>query len=312
MVATRAAADRCGAGYGVPPLVLQGGHRERRPAGDRRLAPPGWDLPSILTSPTAGTRPASMVEQWPHEKVERHTGVGNELVQALDALVLQMEEQLPDVLQFFATCLPVVAEQVIDVPKISFEDIPKRRSRREPQLAEQLVEVPTVLSLALFQEQFAEQTVNIPVPRGSGRRLQGLRPGQGSQRTVEQIVNIPAGGGLHGFLPDPGGSRSSAVTREEAWHVFFRTLPQKSNNPATAGWFDVPVEPGEGVFRTFPHSKKSAASAAHPSPRVHASVCSSTRASQLRPFDWVMVNAGEGPYNWNRRDVLGDGRRLLA
>ena len=31
MVATRTADDCCGAGYGDPPFVLQGGHRERRP-----------------------------------------------------------------------------------------------------------------------------------------------------------------------------------------------------------------------------------------------------------------------------------------
>ena len=99
-------------------------------------------------------------------QVERHSGIGYELVPALDAPVLQMAEQLPDVLQFFATCLPVVAEQVINVPKISFEDIPTR-VYREPQLGEQLVEVPTILY-------FLKQTVDNPVPRGG---LQGSGPG---------------------------------------------------------------------------------------------------------------------------------------
>ena len=50
-----------------------------------------------------------------------------------------------DVLHFFDTLSPV-AEQVIDVPKISLEDIHVRRLCREPQLVEQLVEVPTVVS----------------------------------------------------------------------------------------------------------------------------------------------------------------------
>ena len=68
-----------------------------------------------------------------------------------------------DVLRFFDTLCPV-AEQVIDVPKIIYEDIPSRTPLREPQLAEQLVEVPTILC-------FLEQTVDIPVPRGRGRRL---------------------------------------------------------------------------------------------------------------------------------------------
>ena len=50
-----------------------------------------------------------------------------------------------DVLQFFDTLSPVVAEQVIDVLKISFEDIPTRTPVRDPQLVEQLVEVLLVL-----------------------------------------------------------------------------------------------------------------------------------------------------------------------
>ena len=63
---------------------------------------------------------------------------------SLDVLVPLMVEQLVDVLQFFDALSPV-AEQVIDVPKIIIEHIPPRTSVREPQLAEQLVEVPTVL-----------------------------------------------------------------------------------------------------------------------------------------------------------------------
>ena len=47
-----------------------------------------------------------------------------------------------DVVKFFVT-LPVVAEQVIEVPTITLEDtIPQRAPLRAPQLAEQLVEVP--------------------------------------------------------------------------------------------------------------------------------------------------------------------------
>ena len=80
-----------------------------------------------------------------------------------DVLVPLMVEQLVDVLRFFDALLPG-AEQVIDVPKIIYEDIPSRTPLREPQLAEQLVEVPTILC-------FLEQTVDIPVPRGRGRRL---------------------------------------------------------------------------------------------------------------------------------------------
>ena len=74
-------------------------------------------------------------------------------MQILGALAPLMVEYLVDVLQF-VDALVLVAEQVIEVPKIKIilEDIPSRLSCREKQLAEQLVEVPTVLSLALVEE----------------------------------------------------------------------------------------------------------------------------------------------------------------
>ena len=51
-------------------------------------------------------------------------------------------EQLPNVTQFFAAHLPVVAEPVIEVPKILPDRVPQRIvERRPPQMAEQLVEV---------------------------------------------------------------------------------------------------------------------------------------------------------------------------
>ena len=62
-------------------------------------------------------------------------------------------------------------------------------------MAEQLVEVPTVLSLALLQQQSAEQIVDIPV----------------------------SGGGLHDLLPVLGSS--SAVSRGELGQGFFALFP---------------------------------------------------------------------------------------
>ena len=136
--------------------------------------------------------------------------------------------------------------------EISLDRVPQRSVMK----AEQLVEVPTVLSFSSLQQQSAEQIVDIPVPhrrrRGQGG-LQGLRPGQNSTaRSVEQNVGFPVpGGGLHD-LPDPGGSSSSAVSRDER---------------------------GEGGFRAFPRVNKSTKSAASPSPRVPARSSSWTPAA---------------------------------
>ena len=84
------------------------------------------------------------------------------LVQFLDAPVPQMVDT---VLEFFrALDLPVV-EQVIAVPKISTDRVSQRLvERRLPQMVEQLVHVPTVLSPL----RIAEQIVGIPAPQRGG------------------------------------------------------------------------------------------------------------------------------------------------
>ena len=84
-----------------------------------------------------------------------------------------MVEQLVDVLQFVDALVPV-AEQV---PKIILENILVRTMVRQPQLAEQLVEVPTIVSFSSLQR-IMEQNVDIPVSGGGGRLagLQGFPP----------------------------------------------------------------------------------------------------------------------------------------
>ena len=96
----------------------------------------------------------------------------------LDDPAPQMVAQLPDVMQFFNT-LTLDPEQVIEVPKILLDDVPMRTAVRVAQLAEQLVDVPTIVSFSSLQR-IVEQNVAIPVP-SDGRRLAGLQgflPGQ--------------------------------------------------------------------------------------------------------------------------------------
>ena len=95
--------------------------------------------------------------------------------------------------------------------KILIDELSVRTPVREPQLAEQLVEVPTIISYSSMQR-IVEQNVDIPVPRGGARGLQGFLPGQASttsplslerisERNVEQIVDSPVFGGLPDFRP---------------------------------------------------------------------------------------------------------------
>ena len=129
------------------------------------------------------------------------------IVQILDVPVPQTVDFVADALRILD--LPM-AEQAIEVPKISCSPCPSRSPVPEPQSAEQLVEVPTVLSPV--------RIVGTPVPLGRGkRRVEGFLPEQSStathsslerisERTVEQIVDICPGGGLG------QGSTSSAAT----------------------------------------------------------------------------------------------------
>ena len=178
-------------------------------------------------------------------------------MQILDLPVPQMEDPFVDNLNLVDAMDAVrlldrpISEQVIEVPKF-FIDIPTRSLVPEPQMVEQLVEVPTVISFSSLQ-QTVEQLVDIPVPRRGGRStgLQGFLPGQSStassssskkrisDRTVEQIVRFP-GEGLQDFRPgqvsptsssfhSPAGSDDDA--NERTFPHFFLALCSLSMAP---------------------------------------------------------------------------------
>ena len=129
-------------------------------------------------------------------------------------------ELLVDVLQLFDALMPV-AEQVIDVPKIFIERIPPRTSVREPQLADQLVEVPTIVSFSSLQRDYGADRGTFqfrrvvgdaqifkvcPLDRVQQRRLpprNAFLSGLWS-RSLTLFFN----GRLHGSLPGQGSSSS--------------------------------------------------------------------------------------------------------
>ena len=230
----------------------------------------------LFAEDTEGARPDRIATlSGPHARVQRRTvqQIVDEVspVPLLDDPVPQMVEQLPDVLQFFDRF--AVPEQVIAVPKIFIESVPTRAFPRVTQLAEQLVEVPTIISFSLgsllqslleYKQRTVEQNVDIPAVGGSGTGggLSGFLPGQNYSMTAEQIVDNPVprpggAGDLQGFprgqgstalseqipeFPDPGGGRED-----------FQPV-----QGFAASSSDSPGQAGQGVFRTFPHRKKSA------------------------------------------------------
>ena len=163
-----------------------------------------YELSDEDVVPARGSRPPCLGEpRGPQERDQLRTveqiAVYAPMVQILDAPVPQLVEQLPDVLRFFDR-FATVPEQVIAVPKIFIESVPPRAFLRATQLAEQLVEVPTIISFSLmsllqsllaYQQRTMEQNVDIPAVGGigTGGGSSGFLPRQSTSETAEQIVD---------------------------------------------------------------------------------------------------------------------------
>ena len=181
------------------------------------------------------------------------------LLPTLDVPVPQMENQLVEVCRLLDVLIP---EQAIEVPKISSPlQSRRRRVRFAEQTAEQLVEVPTIVSYSSLHG-LVEQNVDIPVPHGRDR----------------------VGGGLLGFLPGQsstafGGARFPAATAEQ---IVDTPVPRDSRvlHYIVVFWFA-----GYGksrVFRTIPRKKKARTWA-----RTRGRNCSTSRAHPRRRLSWT-------------------------
>ena len=107
------------------------GQTKARAGGEARVALHGHVSEAPLPQ---GSRPPCLGEPWgPQARIQQRTmeqlAEVVPMVQILDTPVSQMIEQLPDVIRFFDTLLPV-PEQAIEVPKIVLDDVPVRTSVR--------------------------------------------------------------------------------------------------------------------------------------------------------------------------------------
>ena len=170
------------------------GHEQNNTAKVRKPPTPQPELFSLEEEPGGGL-PAPLSEvAGRQDKVVRHVmedlGSVCPFVQILDFPVPQMMDQFAELLNLEEDVLDAgrlvdryfqVPELVIEVPKIICEDIPSRSSVPEPQLAEQLVEVPTdrVYALAVV----AVQTLGWEAAAAlSRRRTVPARGGGGAPR----------------------------------------------------------------------------------------------------------------------------------
>ena len=171
------------------------------------------------------------------------------MVQILDSLVPQKVEELLEVFRLLDTQMPV--EQAIAVPKISLDRIPQRSMDLVPQMVEQMVEVPTVLTLSSLQ-QTAQEIVDIPVPRGRDRRLKGSLPRQSS--TVAGVVQNVDTTAFAVFSQD-------RVRRSVLWSISLTVRLEvfKIFTPVRALQLHplvLRMRLFTGFFRTFPRIKK--------------------------------------------------------
>ena len=128
------------------------GHQEYDVPRRQKPPPPQPELFQLFEEEPGGLRPTGLVEPpGPQERVQLRTveqmAEVVPMVQILNAPVPQMVEHVVDVLKIFDRGL---AEQVIEVPKVTLQDVvPQRAVLRVPQLAEQLVDMPVPESVIL-------------------------------------------------------------------------------------------------------------------------------------------------------------------
>ena len=276
------------------------------PHGARRLTP---EL-------RVGLRPALLAEPHVVGRVLRHGGEPIEehvpLVQILDALVPQMEDQVADNLNLEDDVLDVarlmdlpISEQVIEVPKISCSSCPSRSPIPEPELAEQLVEVSTVLSPTRIALQIAEQIADTPVPRGRGEgRVQGSLPRQSSTATpsVEERISER--------IVEQFSSSSAKRTSERIEEQLVDTSPGVGLGQGSSSSAGPADEDFAGFFSHFSPWEKSARAAASPSAELPREVSSWTPAAYAETIgsdERVQFSQQGKPFYWKPtlpRDLL--------
>ena len=268
--------DRVHTEYGAPrsqntATRARGGGEcdERKYTAKFRKTPPPQAFFQLYDEEDAvwGLRPGSVFDPVPQGRVERHVVEDRietcPFVQILDAPVPQLGNQVLELLQKIVSSL-VEPVQVIEVPKMFIPTRCPRTVLSVPQTAEQLVDVPTIVSYSSLQRA-VEQTIDIPVPqarRGGRGGLQGFRTGHNTPAAdVEQIVEIPVpqrrrkrSGGLQSPLP---GQVSTADVEQNV------AIPARGGLegslpvlPHRVDFLAAPMNEFKGFFALFPKSKK--------------------------------------------------------
>ena len=193
-----------------------------------------YDAMGLMTPPPSW--PTPLVEVRPQGRVLRHAveGLGEfaPMVQILDAPVPQMVDYVAEALRLLDR---PIAEQTIEVPTVSCSPCPSRSLVPVPQSAEQLVEMPTILTPTRIALRIAEQIGGIPPSAcGVSGNLQGFPPEQSSaQRTALQIADIPG----RGVFDSPQGSLSEqSMAKRTASQIADIPVPGRRGSGSRLGF----------------------------------------------------------------------------
>ena len=167
---------------------------------------------------------------------------------------------------------PALDVQVIAVPKISLDWVPKRFRRLRTRKADQLVEVPTIISYSSLQQRTLEQTIDIPDRggRGGGGGLQGFSQGQGATAcrgaATFQFLKVVEGWAVEVFQVSPR-NRAQQRFMEQISLTFqfltvvlegevFKVLVQDRVQQPLHLALVLQMKLGKGVFALSPWAKK--------------------------------------------------------
>ena len=137
-----------------------------------------------------GSRPDRLADVRPQERVPRR--IEEQIVDSvfvvplLHTFVPQMADPLVKVLKILDNSLPDV-EQVIEVPKIILHKVPQRSPFLEPQVVEQLVEVPGPDRVALA---LGVGAAGVAPATSSGPLQRGLPPAQGGIEILGSVTVV--------------------------------------------------------------------------------------------------------------------------
>ena len=220
----------------------------------------------------------------PQERAQRRTVqqiVDPVPLPTLDDPAPQMVGKLLNLAHFLDTPLPD-PEQVIEVPKILSDDVPMRALARETQLAEQLVEVPTIISYSSLQRDCGAERRHSSSWWWWCARSSRFFP---QDRVQQRLLSL-----WNAFLSGLW-NRTSKSLLVEVFKIFSQDRAHLHLLHLQLVFVVLQMYLEKGFFRTFPQIKKSAKLGSHSGSELLPESSPSTPAAHVDALSGVELLA---------------------